>query len=204
MSTLDWITASIATYGYVALFLACVVEGPIATVIGAFLASQGILDIWLVLGVSVIGDLVGDLLYYAVGRSGRFAAVLWWRKPSPRQQWRIRGLKRRFRSHLGKTLLFGKLTHAAGFLVLLAAGAARVPLLPFLWYNLLGTLVKSAVFLLVGGFAGAAYARINAYLGLGSLVVFILICVAAGIYLGRRLSAAKIGRCRLARRAVQR
>ena len=188
MTTLDWMSATITSYGYAALFLAAVVEGPIATVIGAFLASLGFLDVALVYAVAVSGDLIGDLLLYAVGRSGWMPLSAWRRALSERKQQRLAALKRRFRAHAGGTLVFGKLTHAAGFLVLLAAGAAQVPVATFLGYNLLGTLPKAALFVLIGYFAGAAYTQINSYLWIISAVSFPLICLGIGIYLRRRVA----------------
>ena len=185
MTTLDWMSATITSYGYAALFVAAVVEGPIATVIGAFLASLGFLDVALVYAVAVAGDLIGDLLLYGVGRSGWMPLGAWRRPLSARNQQRLAALKGRFRAHPGATLVFGKLTHAAGFLILLAAGAARVPVATFLGYNLLGTLPKSAAFMLIGYFAGAAYSRINSYLWIFSAVSFPLICLGIGIILRR-------------------
>lgn len=186
MMTLHWTPAAIANYGYAALFLATVVEGPIATVIGAILASQGFLGVIPVYVIAVSGDLVGDLLYYGIGRSGRISLPVWRRALNERHQQRLATLKDSLRAHAGGTLLIGKLTHAAGFVVLLAAGAARVPLAQFLGYNLLGTLPKTAVLVLIGYFAGIAYTRINAYFWVISLMSFPLICIGIFVYLRRR------------------
>ncbi|WP_019939219.1 DedA family protein [Bordetella sp. FB-8] len=186
MSSLDWISSSIASYGYVALFAAAVLEGPIATVIGAFLASQGLLDLSGVYATVVLGDLAGDLLYYYAGRFGSMPGRRWGSVLSARRQRHLKTVQAHLSRHAGKTLLFGKLTHAAGFLVLLAAGAAQIPLPRFLGYNLLGTLLKSAAFVLLGYFAGAAYHRIDTYLWLASCGVIALIGIAAGVVLRRR------------------
>lgn len=182
------IPAILATYGYGALFLVSVLEGPIVTVIAGFLASQGLLDPVLVFAVAVLGDLVGDVILYGLGLSGHTTLSLT-RRPV-RRDGRIDGLCRRLRAHPGKALLFGKLTHGAGFLFLLAAGAARVRPSTFLWYNLLGSLPKTAAFLVLGYVLGAAYARIGSYLGVASLAVFLLVCV-GGLALFRRLSEPK-------------
>ncbi|HEX8011326.1 MAG TPA: VTT domain-containing protein [Casimicrobiaceae bacterium] len=188
MTTLDWLSAAIASYGYVALLLATIVEGPIATVIGSFLASQGLLDGPLVYAIAVLGDLIGDALFYGAGRIGSLTSLFARSAFIERRRGQLARLATRFRTRPGGTLLFGKLTHAAGFLVLLAAGAARVPMTAFFGYNLLGTLPKAGVFFAIGYLAGAAYARVNSYLGLVSLVAFPLLCLALGIYFRRRLA----------------
>ncbi len=178
----------VAHYGYAALLAAAVVEGPIATVVGAFLASQGLLDVALVYAVVVVGDLVGDLLCYAIGHSGHAALRARPTEASERRRRQVEALSRRFRVHAGRMLLFGKLTHSAGFLVLLAAGATRVPMTAFFAYNLIGTLAKSALFVAIGYFSGAAYNRIDSYLGAASLLIFLTICLGTGIWLRKHLS----------------
>jgi membrane protein DedA with SNARE-associated domain len=187
MTIPDWISLIVIKYGYAALLLATVVEGPVATIIGAFLASQGLLNIAFVYAVSVGGDLTGDLIYYGIGRSGRIA---WRPRPShgfKRRWFRVLTLARQLRTNAGRMLLFGKFTHSAGFLILLTAGAIRVPMTAFLGYNLLGTLPKSALFIVIGYYFCAAYNRLDSYLGVASPLIFIAICIGAGIWLRKRL-----------------
>lgn len=188
MASLDWISSDIASYGYIALFAASMLEGPIATVIGAFLASQGLLDLGGIYATVVLGDLVGDMLYYSVGYLGSMPGRRWRSVLSTNRQRQLAALQAYLHGHAGKTLLVGKLTHAAGFLVLLAAGAARIPLPRFLAYSLLGTLIKSGIFVLLGYFAGAAYHRIDLYLWLASCAVLVLACVVAGFLLRRHFT----------------
>ena len=166
----------LTNYGYGALFIASVVEGPMVTVIAGFLASQGLLDTALVWAIAVAGDLTGDLVLYAAGRWGWITSR--GRLSMPVDRRRIAFLRRQFRAHPGKALLFGKLTHGAGFLFLLAAGAARIRLATFIWYNFVGTVPKSAFFVALGYLAGAAYVQIDSYLGAASAIVFALVCVA--------------------------
>jgi membrane protein DedA with SNARE-associated domain len=71
--------------------------------------------------------------------------------------------------------LFGKLTHSAGFAVLLAAGAAHVPIRRFLAYNLLGTLAKSLVLVLLGYWFGKLYASLQGDLQIAGMVGFVLV-----------------------------
>ncbi len=170
----------LAVYGYLALFPLAIVEGPVATVFAAFLAARGMLDIAAVFIVVVCADLVGDLLYYGAGRamSKRLAR----RRPNQPDEWRwLSRLRRRvvrlgprIRDGAGPVLLFGKLTHSAGFAVLMAAGAAHVPLRTFLGYNLLATLPKSALLMVVGYWFGHLYTTLGAGLQVASVVMFVL------------------------------
>jgi membrane protein DedA with SNARE-associated domain len=181
----------LAVYGYVALLPLSVLEGPAVTVFAAFLAAQGVFNATCVYAIVVLGDLIGDLLYYAVGR---YAAGHWTRRglTDRRGRWaarlrpRIAVLAPRIRTRAGAMLLFGKLTHSAGFAVLMAAGAARVPMRRFLAYNILGTLPKSLVLVLIGYWFGKLYTSLEGDLRIAGAVGFVLVSSAL-LLLGRRL-----------------
>jgi membrane protein DedA with SNARE-associated domain len=162
-------------YRYILLFPIMVVEGPIITIIAGFLVSLGSLDFPITYAVAVTADLVGDTLYYLVGRFGANRFVDRWGKYLRISWEQIETLKRHFERHVGKTLLMGKLTHGAGGLILLAAGVAKIPYLRFFWFNLLGTLPKSLVLLLVGYYFGHGYRSINRYLNEVALLTLCLV-----------------------------
>lgn len=148
-----------------------VAEGPVVTVLAAWLAQRGLLDLATVYVLVVLGDLLGDVLWYAAGRGLCGAIPAWLRERAALDDAALALLTRRFREKGGRTLLFGKLTHVAGLPILVAAGAARMPLRAFLGWNLLGTLPKSAVFTALGWSFGAAWERIDGALGQGALVL---------------------------------
>jgi membrane protein DedA with SNARE-associated domain len=60
VTTLDTAIHILQTDGLLLLFPLAVVEGPIVTVIAAYLASLGYLNIFAVFAVVVAADLVGD------------------------------------------------------------------------------------------------------------------------------------------------
>ncbi len=143
------------------------------------------MNIFAVYGVSVLGDLVGDVLLYGVGRSSRLSKPFLRRRLDSAWHLKFSSLLHGFRTRPGRVLVTAKLTHAAGFLVLLTAGAARIPLKVFLEFNLLGTLPKSAVFVLLGYFAGAAYNHIDFYLWLFCCGVIVVLAVWGAYYVRR-------------------
>ncbi len=175
---------------YLLLFPIVVVEGPIATILAGFLVSLGYLNFPLAYGLAVTADLLGDTLYYLVGRFGANRVVDRWGKYLGTSWDQIEKLKRHFERHVGKTLPLVKLTHGAGGLILLAAGAAEVPYPLFLWFNLIGTLPKSLLLLLVGFYFGHAYRSINAYLNAVALSTLAVVVLGGlGVYfygIGRR------------------
>lgn len=168
----------IAHHGYLAVFLLSLVEGPVVTILAAFLASQGVLDLKAVYATVVLGDLIGDLIYYAVGR-WLIGSLPWHMGARGRAlSRRIDVLRSHIRARAGRVLLFGKLTQSAGFAVLLAAGVARVRPATFLFYNVLGTLPKSALFVVLGYFFGHFYnSTLKGELQVAGVVGFAILCL---------------------------
>jgi membrane protein DedA with SNARE-associated domain len=62
--------AKLQAGGYVVMFGLMVIEGPIITLMASFLASIGLFSFPLVLLLGWMGDITGDLMYFAIGRFG--------------------------------------------------------------------------------------------------------------------------------------
>jgi membrane protein DedA with SNARE-associated domain len=173
-------------YTYVFLFPAAVIEGPIVTVLAGFLSSLGYLSFWVAYGVILLGDLVGDSILYGLGYYGRKKLVDRWGRLLRITNGRIETLEHHFEKHAGKTLTIGKLSHGIGAVVLLTAGMAKVPFSRFIWYNLIATLPKSLILLLIGFYFGSAYTKINTYLNYAAVGTFIIALLCTAIYFGMR------------------
>ncbi|SIS54652.1 DedA family protein [Phaeovulum vinaykumarii] len=179
MIGLETLAGLVQAHGASVLAPLAVIEGPIVTVIAAHMAALGHIELWVVVVVVVLADLVGDAGLYALGRGGPGLLHGRWRERIiGANAQRLETLTAHFSERGGRTLVMGKLTHSAGALVLLAAGAARMPFLPFLWFNFLGTLPKSLFFAGVGYTLGQAYSRIDDWLFVVSTGFLVLIAVA--------------------------
>lgn len=160
---------------YSFLFPVAVIEGPIITVIAGFLSSLGKLDFLTTFFVIVIGDLVGDSIYYILGRWGRkLISGRWSFWLGANNKGRIKNLDDKFGRHAGKTLFFTKFTRGIGVAVLFAAGVARVPLLKFLMFNFLGAVPKTFGLLALGYYFGKAYSQIDAYLNYFAVITIVI------------------------------
>lgn len=186
MVTLDGVIELVKTHGLLLLAPLSVLEGPIVTVIAGYLASLGLLHTAGALAVVIAGDLLGDALLYLAGRKGIKRMPKRWRDRLGLNAARVEALTDHFWLRGGRTLVIGKLTHSAGAAVLVAAGAARMPVGAFLWWNLVATVPKSAAFLALGYAFGAAYAQIDAWIFRASLLLLALLAVAAAIWWRRR------------------
>jgi membrane-associated protein len=120
-----------------------VIEGPVVSIVTGLLSSQGYFDWYWALLLLVCGDLIGDVIYYGIGRLGRGMR----RGLAP-------GLRMALGQNAGKMLLIGKWTHSLGCLVLIGSGVVRVPMARFLLVNLIATVPKSALLFGTGYFIG--------------------------------------------------
>ncbi len=178
----------LSSYGLWVLTPLAVIEGPIVTVIAGYLASLSILSPWQIVPCVVIADIVGDSLLYLVGRLALGGLSPAWRDRLGLSRRRLFYLMRGFRRKGTRILVAAKLTHAAGFAALTAAGAARMPFVEFLIANTLASIPKSLFFLVVGYLFGSAYGTIAKWLsGEAALVLLALgLGLLTVVYLQRR------------------
>src|SRR3989344_4073889 len=172
------------TYRYDILFPLVAVEGPLATMAVGFLVSLHLMNPIIALPIIVAGDVASDVFYYFVGRFGSEWAWGRWIINRFRLSSHESRIIESFSRHGGRDLLIGKLTHALGAFFLIGAGFAKMRLGKFIWYNTLGTIIKSSALLYLGYLAGAAYARFNTYLEYGSMAVtlFVILLVLGFLY----------------------
>ena len=180
--TFDQITGWFVQYGYFVFFLVDVLEGPIVTILAAFMASLGYFNVFIVYFVSLAGDLVGDTLYYSIGRWGRVGFIKRWGKYVGLTAVRVETLEAHFHKHGNKTLLFGKWSQVLGAPILASAGMAGMPYLKFIGVNLVGSVPKCILWVVIGYYFGEAYESINRYFNYAAYFVMLLVALGAVVY----------------------
>ena len=173
--TLTLILQWILEYKYIILFPLTAVEGPITGIFAGLAVSMGYMSGPVAYTVVVIGDLFGDTFYYIVGRwGGRKWLTRLTRYFGVKTQI-IAKFEGHFKKHPGKTLLAGKAAHGLGSAILTAAGISGMPYGNFILFNLLGTIPKSLILILVGYYFGHSYNTINSGLEYATDIVFIVV-----------------------------
>lgn len=164
-----------STYGMWVLTPLAVIEGPIVTVIAGYLANRQILSLWQVIPCVIAADMLGDTLMYFLGRLALGSLGPKWRGRLGLTSQRLYSLMRGFRRNGIRILVAAKLTHAAGFAALTAAGAARMPFITFLLANTLAGIPKCLFFVALGYLFGSAYETIAKWLsGEAALLMLVL------------------------------
>ncbi len=168
-------------YKYFLIFPVVVLEGPIITVIGGFLVYLGKLDGPLTFLLLVIGDLLGDVLHYVLGRVWKNAK--WFKKVAGffgYNDAKEKTIENHFEKHAGKTIMGAKLSHGIGGFVQIVAGIAKVPFWKFFNYSLIMTIPKSLGLFFLGYYLGSSYLRIDDYMDyIAYFVVLVFICAAS-------------------------
>ena len=175
------LAALIREHGLLIIAPIALVEGPIVSVATGYLVKLDLINLWPALAVLVLADLVGDAIVYALGRWGRPYVPLDRLTRLGVTRRRLARVLRAFHRKGGRILVFGKLTHVAGFTVLLAAGIARMPLPRFLALNLLATLPKAAVLVTLGWWFGRISAATGHWVTAGAILIVASACAALSI-----------------------
>ena len=179
------IFALVQAHGLWLLAPLAVIEGPIVTAGAGWLAKLGVFAVVPVYLVCLAGDLVGDAIWYWIGRLGPKALPGRWLMRLGMTRVRRGALMDHYADKGAKTLLFGKLTHTTGLPIMLAAGMAKMPFGAYLWWNLVGSLPKTAALVAVGWFLGQAMDSVDQWLWRLTVALGVL-AILTGLWMWRR------------------
>ncbi len=186
--TLD---ASLIAYGSILILPLAVIEGPLVSIAAGFLSASGYFDwIW-ALWLLICGDLIGDLLYYWIGRTGKTPMVGLLRRLGMRSSVTPE-MQRHLTEHSTKMLFIGKWTQSIGIVVLIGSGMLRLPLTRFILVNLVATVPKSLVLFGLGYFASNYYAELADH-ALITTILLGLVGIAGVALVIRRIDNFRIG-----------
>jgi membrane protein DedA with SNARE-associated domain len=151
--------------------------GETALVLAAVLASQGKLQIWLVILIGVTSAIMGDNIGYLLGRRfGREVLVA----RGPLRKHRERAIvtgERFFERHGPKAVFFARWIALVRFAAAWLAGINKMDWREFFFWNALGGITWGVTFGLVGYYGGQAAANVLAQAGIAGAVLLVLLVV---------------------------
>jgi membrane protein DedA with SNARE-associated domain len=147
--------------------------GETALILAAVLASQGKLQIWLVILIGVTSAIVGDNIGYLLGRRlGREVLSA----PGPFQKHRVNALAagdRFFVKHGSKAVFLGRWVALVRIAAAWLAGINKMKFSHFFFWNALGGITWGTTIALVGYWGGKKLADAISKYGLIAAVVFV-------------------------------
>lgn len=135
------ISAFVASYGYLAVFVGTLLEGETILIAAGFAAHRGLLDLPIVILVAMLGGTLGDQLAFLLGRWKGDALIE--RFPAmAKHKFRVHVLMKRHATLFILTVRFLYGLRIAGPMLL---GSSHVPMLRFAMLNLIGAALWATV-----------------------------------------------------------
>lgn len=168
------------TFAESGLFFGFFLPGDSLLFTAGFLASQNILNIWILLPLLTAGAIGGDSVGYWTGN--KFGSWLMKRKESFFfQKHHLQAARRFYDKHGGKTLILARFMPAVRTFAPIVAGMAEMPYAKFLTYNVVGGLLWAVGITSLGFFLGSVIPDVDKYL-LPILATIILLSLSPGVY----------------------
>jgi membrane protein DedA with SNARE-associated domain len=164
----------VISHGYPLMFLAMCIEGPTVTAAATFAATLGYFNPMFIFILSILGDVIPDAIYYAIGYFGRIKLVKRFGHKFGLTDARIEKMEKGIRTHGGRTVAVLKYTPVLSTPGLMLVGAMKMNWWKYLGFVFIVTLQKTLTFMLLGYFFGKAY-NISSYIKYGALIPFVII-----------------------------
>lgn len=177
-------------HGYPLLFLIMLIEGPAITAAAAFAAALHYTNIWIVLILSILANLIPDLVYYAIGYWGREQFINKYGHYLGITPQRIAAIEKLAEQNSGRSLFVIKMVPFLATPGLIMVGATKMNVKKYAFWSILIIVPTSLAYLLLGYYFGAAYVTIDHYLHVGAYAIAAIILIAIVIvYLQKKYLA---------------
>jgi membrane protein DedA with SNARE-associated domain len=194
-SLVGWLVQAIDSLGYLGVLIAVFLESFVAVIpsqiilpFSGFVASQGSLNIVLVIITVAIGAYLGSLPFYFIGRWGDDFVQKFLKKYGKyifiSNEDLDKGYKA-FEKYGGGIVFFGRLLPLIRTVISFPAGAARMKFSVFSLYTIVGSLIFATVSCLAGYYMGESWAVVAVYIEQYENVVLALLSIALLIYIWR-------------------
>jgi membrane protein DedA with SNARE-associated domain len=166
-------------FGYLALFIGTFLEGETILIIAAYLASKGMLNIYLVTLSAVAGTILGDQTYFYIGRIQGISFIQ--KRPNLKKKWvRISGLIERRENII---ILAYRFVYGFRNITPFALGILNIHAMKFLILNVIAATIWAISFSVLGYSFGAMIRNdIETYEKVFALGILFIAVLAAFIY----------------------
>ena len=184
---MDTLLQLMESYGYIALFVAMVLENanipiPSEVVLGfaGFLISQQIFSFWTTFIVACLAGLVGSVLSYWLGSYGGRPLLLKYGKYIFFNEHKFQMAENMFNKYGGAAVLICRCLPGVRTFISFPAGVARYPFWKFTIFTIIGTIPWTLLVVWAGSLLGSHWRDLIQYNHI-FLIVIAVVCVIAGI-----------------------
>ena len=176
----NWIVQFGTTHDYlvyIAIIVIACLEGPWISLILGVLLRLGFFFFWPIYLSLMVGDLVGDVVWYYIGRKYGHSFI---KKHGHRfniTEESVARLTKLFHKNKHVVLFLSKISNGLGFalVTLMTAGMVRIPFWRYIIINAVGQLVWTGFLLGVGFFFSNLYVTVDNVLGKISITAGIIV-----------------------------
>jgi len=180
-------------YGYLIMLPLMIIEGPVITIIASMLAKLGAFNVFVVFILSVLGDMIGDVILYGLGykfgksfvtKIGRYIGIT---------ENLITKIEKYFDKHGGKTIFTVKATTGLCWATFAAAGIVKMDFKKFVKYSFLGGLAWSGFLVAMGYFYGYMWVELRQYIKIaGWIAIALALFSIAAVQIYKKYQSKKI------------
>ncbi len=186
----QWIINVIKTLGYKGVFILMLLESaavPIPSEIimpfAGSLISKGIFNFWLIVSVGVMGNLVGSILLYFIGKTGGRYFLEKYGKYLLIHQRHLKIADDWFYKHGDKAIFFGRILPIIRTFISLPAGVSKTNFGKFCFYTILGCIPWNIFLTFFGLKLGENWQQVERYFRKFDIIILSTGVVAIVIYI---------------------
>jgi membrane protein DedA with SNARE-associated domain len=178
LSSFSGILDLLRNNGYAIMFIVMLIEGAMVTYVAAFAASQNIFNIYIVAILAILGNTIGDIPFYLIGKFSRGILKSRFFRRFGLKKSSIKRFEENYKTHLGKTLAVVKITPGLPTPGLILAGVANVPFWKYMLYSFIIAVPATLFFVFAGFYSGIAFSTIENSLKITEIAVLSTIAIA--------------------------
>lgn len=186
---MDTLLQLMESYGYIALFVAIVLENanipiPSEVVLGfaGFLISQQIFSFWTTFIVACLAGLVGSVLSYWLGSYGGRPLLLKYGKYIFFNEHKFQMAENMFNKYGGAAVLICRCLPGVRTFISFPAGIARYPFWKFTIFTIIGTIPWTLLLVWAGSLLGSHWRDLIQYNHIFLIVIAVVCVIAAVVY----------------------
>jgi membrane protein DedA with SNARE-associated domain len=170
------------THGYVLFFLLMLVEGPVVTYAGAYAASLGFFNVYIIFILAAAGGILQANIVFLIGRIARGRTIEKILSHFGLKKSRIIFIEQGVRKHTVKSIILAKLTPGLAIPGLLAAGFMRVQFRKFFFIDAIIDTLGAIIFTLSGFYSGIVTINLLKLYKLEGFMVLPFLVLVVAIY----------------------
>lgn len=164
--------------GYLIIFLLVFLYGPVITYAGGFLASLNVFNVYLVILVTILGNIIPDLILFWIGKTSRTKTINkladYLRLTKPRRE----KIEKLLNKHLVKAIIIFKLIPGLAIPGMVLAGYSKTPNKKFITISIFYNIIAAIIVAILGFYSGKALTLFTT----GKNLVIVLIVLIIVIY----------------------